>query len=115
MDFDARTAPVSAKTMSAILVMTAEIIQTKAIALIISIDAILRMGSAIGVCIVEINGFFREAFRHYCMGPQEITPKVYFSPVVKVLIIKFTFQRYCERSLLIFEGNVTNKSNRIND
>jgi hypothetical protein len=65
MGFDARTAPVSAKTMSATLVMTAGIIRTKAIALIISIDAILRMGSAIGVFIVEINGLFRAAHRHY--------------------------------------------------
>jgi hypothetical protein len=65
MGFNARTAPVSAKTMSAILVMTAGIIQTKPIALIISIDAILRMGSAIGVSIEEINGLFREAYRHY--------------------------------------------------
>jgi hypothetical protein len=78
MGFDAGTAPVSAKTMSAILVMTAGIIQTKAIAPIISIDAILRMGSAIGVCIVEINGLFREAQSHYYMDPQEITPKVCF-------------------------------------
>jgi hypothetical protein len=64
--------------MFAILVMTAEIIQMKVIALIISIDAILRMGSAIGVCIVKINGLFRAAQRHYCMDPQEITPKVCF-------------------------------------